>query len=82
MVTRLSVVEPIKRGEFDDRETKPVRAIDDEVIEQTVAEMEPTPADMVRVQRLTGMRPGGVCSMRWESVNGRSRLRPDVRRES
>ena len=61
VITRLSVTEPIKRGEFDARETKPVRAIDDEIIEQTISEMEPIPADMVRVQRLTGMRPGEVC---------------------
>lgn len=68
VVTRLSVVEPIKRGEFEARETMPVRAIDDEVIAQTAAEMESIPADMVRVQRLTGMRPGEVCSMRWVEI--------------
>lgn len=68
VVTRLGVFEPIKRGEFGARETEKVKAIDDAVIERTIADMEPIPADMVRVQRLTGMRPGEVCSMRWADI--------------
>ncbi len=68
VVTRLSVAEPIKRGEFGARETEKVKAIDDAVIERTIADMEPIPADMVRVQRLTGMRPGEVCAMRWAEI--------------
>jgi integrase len=68
VVTRLGVAEPIKMGEFGARETAKVKAVDDAVIEQTIADMEPIPADMVRVQRLTGMRPGEVCAMRWVDI--------------
>ena len=46
-------------------ERQPVRPVDDATVEKTVERMVPNTADMVRVHRLTGMRPCELCAMRW-----------------
>jgi integrase len=38
--------------------------VDDAVVDATVPHLPPVVADMVRLQRLTGMRPAEVCGMR------------------
>lgn len=50
------------------RETKPVRAVPDDVVERTCAALPESLADMVRVHRLTGMRPGEVCGLAWDRI--------------
>jgi integrase len=59
----LQTVSGIQRGRTDARETRPVRPV-----AATVDAMLPhTPAvvaDMVRLQRLTGARPGEICMLR------------------
>lgn len=50
------------------RETEPVRAVPDDVIEATCAHLPGSLADMVRVHRLTGMRPGEVCGLAWDRI--------------
>ena len=61
----LQAVEAVRAGRKgvrdDHRDTSP---IDDATLERTVAELSPTVAAMVRVQRLTGMRPGEICILR------------------
>lgn len=60
----LRSVDGLRRGRTRARETEPVLPVPDEVVEMTLPYMSPIVADMVRVQRLTGMRPGSVVLMR------------------
>ena len=53
----LTQVKGVKRGRSAAPERQPVRPVDDATIAATVAHMMPNTADMVRVHRLTGMRP-------------------------
>lgn len=65
----LSQVSPLKAHRSAARETEPVRPVDDETVEKTIAAMMPNTADMVRVHRLTGMRPDELCAMRWADID-------------
>jgi len=59
----LSNVSGLKRGRCEAPETEPVKPVDDAVVEATLPHCPKVIADMIRVQRLTGMRPGEVCSL-------------------
>lgn len=61
---RLAAVPGLKRGRSEARETAPVMPVGDDIVAATLAVMPKIPADMVRLQRLTGARPGEVCLMR------------------
>ncbi|MBQ3316227.1 MAG: tyrosine-type recombinase/integrase [Kiritimatiellae bacterium] len=65
----LTQVKGVKRGRSAARETPPVHPIDDATVEATLACLTPNTADMVRVQRLTGMRPCELCAMRWALID-------------
>lgn len=65
----LSQVSPLKAHRSEAPETEPVRPVDDAIIERTIAHMMPNTADMVRVHRLTGMRPAEICAMRWQDID-------------
>lgn len=65
----LSQVKGVKRGRSAAPERAPVRAIDDTTISSTLAHMMHNTADMVQVHRLTGMRPGELCGMRWRDID-------------
>ena len=65
----LTQVKPVKRGRTSAPERAPVRPVDDATIAATVAKMMPNTADMVRVHRLTGMRPGELCALRWSLID-------------
>ncbi len=65
----LSQVQNLKAFRSDAPETEPVRPVDDSAVDATCAVMARNTADMVRVQRLTGMRPGEVCNMRWVDID-------------
>ena len=56
----LTALEPLKRGRSQARETDPILPVDDATVEATLLELDSVVADMVRLQRLTGMRPGEV----------------------
>ncbi|TWT72830.1 hypothetical protein Pla123a_41310 [Posidoniimonas polymericola] len=60
----LKLVPGLRRGRTDAREGTPVLPVDDSVVEATLPFLPPIVADMVRLQRLTGMRPGEVCLAR------------------
>jgi integrase len=60
----LATIEGLRAGRSEARDTPPVRPVPRPVVEQTVAVMRPTLADMVCLQLETGMRPGEVCRMR------------------
>lgn len=65
----LTQVRGVKRGRTSAPERRPVRPVDDATVEKTVERMVPNTADMVRVHRLTGMRPCELCAMRWSLID-------------
>lgn len=54
----------LKKGRTKARETARVECVDDSIVDATLKHLPPIVADMVRLQRLTGARPGEVCSLR------------------
>lgn len=65
----LSQVRPLKRNRSVAREVPPVFAVNDTLVEKTLGYMLPNTADMVRVHRLTGMRPDEICNLRWQDID-------------
>jgi integrase len=65
----LKAVDPLKRGRSKARESEPVRPVPDDVIEKTLPHLSPVLRAMVRLARLTGMRPGEVCDMRGMDID-------------
>jgi integrase len=60
----LRAVAGLKRGRSAARETPRVKPVPDAVVEKTLPHLPPMVADIVRVQRLAGMRPHEVLEMR------------------
>jgi integrase len=60
----LATVEGLRAGRSAARETAPVRPVAEPVVEETLPHMRPQVCAMVRLQLLTGMRPGEVTVMR------------------
>lgn len=60
----LVAVVGLKAGRCEAPESAPVRAISTEVVDATLPFVSRQVAAMIRVQLLTGMRPGEVCLMR------------------
>jgi integrase len=60
----LSMVEGLKCGRTDARETSPVRPVEDSIVDATLPHLPEVLADMVRLQRLTGCRPAELTIMR------------------
>ena len=65
----LTQVKGVKRGRSSAPERQPVRPVDDATISATVEHLMPNTADMVRVHRLTGMRPCELCALRWSLID-------------
>ena len=68
-VAELSQVQPLKRNRSAAKEPAPVMPVDDEAVAATLPQLPPTTADMVRVHRLTGMRPGELCALKWADID-------------
>ena len=51
----------LRKGRGEARETKPVLPVDDATVDATLPHLPEVVADMVRLQRVTGMRPAEVC---------------------
>jgi integrase len=66
---QLSTVEGLRRGKSQARETKPIEPVADATVDATLPKLSPVVADMVRLQRLTGMRPGEVCLLRPDDLD-------------
>ena len=62
--TALSTVEGLRIGRSAARESKPVAPVPDEVVDATLPYLPPVVAAMVCFERLTGCRPGEVCTIR------------------
>lgn len=60
----LKSVEGLKKGRCDAKETAPIHPVSDEVVEKTIPFLLPIVADMVRLHRLLGCRPGELCQIR------------------
>ena len=54
----------ITKGKTEVRENDPVLPVDQSTIDATLPHMPPIVADMVQLQRLSGMRPEEVCMIR------------------
>jgi integrase len=60
----LAAVPGLRKGRTEAREPDPIKPVSDAVVEATLPHLPQIVADMVRLQRLTGMRPGEVCIVR------------------
>jgi site-specific recombinase XerD len=60
----LRAVSGLPKGRTKARESEPVRPIADEIVNKTLPFLSRVVADMVRLQRLAGMRPEEVCVIR------------------
>ena len=60
----LATVSGLRKGKSDARETGRVLPIDDEAVDRTLPFLPQTVADMVQVQRFSGMRPQELCLLR------------------
>jgi integrase len=60
----LRAVEGLRKGRTTAPETKPVLPVADAVVDATLPHLPPIVADMLRLQRYTGCRPGEVCILR------------------
>ena len=60
----LRLVPSLKQNRTAAPESEKVVPVDDGVVQATIAELCPIVADMVRLQRLTGCRPGEVCNLK------------------
>ena len=65
----LQTVTGLRKGKTEARESKPVLPVDDGTIELTIKHLpNPVIADMIRIQRLTGCRPGELMTIRPRDV--------------
>lgn len=60
----LSTVRGLQRGRTMAPEPPPVQPVADDIVEATLPHLPSVVADMVRLQRLVGCRPGEVCNLR------------------
>lgn len=65
----LLVVSGERKGKSQARETDPVGPVDDATVDATLPHLTPIVADMVRIQRLIGCRPGELCGMTRDDVD-------------
>lgn len=69
----LAMVRGLERGRTEAPEPKPVSPVAEVTVEATIPHLPQVVADMVKLQRLTGMRSGEVCLIRPIDLNeGRS----------
>lgn len=59
----LLAVEGLRPGRTDAPDPAPIGPVSDAAMQATLPHLPPRVADMVRIQRLTGMRPGELCAM-------------------
>ncbi len=60
----LKTVEPLRKGRTVAKELPPIKPVDEATVDATLPHLPEVVADMVRIQRLTGARPGEVCCLR------------------
>ena len=70
----LTAISPVKPHRTTAREAAPVVAVSDADMNATIAELPKSLADMVRVHRLTGMRPAEMCQLSWAQIERRAEV--------
>jgi integrase len=65
----LATVDALLKGRTKAREHEPVQPVPSDAIEATLPHLPDTVADMVQLQRLTGMRPGELVIMRPQDID-------------
>jgi integrase len=65
----LLAVQGLQKGRSGARESEPVEPVADEIVERTIPRLNREVAGMVRLQRLTGMRPGEVRRLRASQID-------------
>lgn len=65
----LASVSGLRKGRSEAHEPEPVQPVDDRIVETTIWHLPELVADMVRLQRLTGMRPAELCMIRPMDLN-------------
>lgn len=69
VAARVWAIRAIRRGEPGVRETEPIKPVSDEHISAILPHLSAQVRAMVELQRITGMRPAEVCSMRTIDVD-------------
>jgi integrase len=69
VLVALRTVKGLEEGRSNARESEPVEPVPDDVVDKTLPFLSPVVRAMVQVQRLTGARPGEVCSMKPELID-------------
>lgn len=64
VLARLNAVAGLRKGKTDARESTPVPPVDLDVFEATIAYLPGTLADLLRLQLLTGARPGEIAELK------------------
>ena len=70
----LKAVQGLRRGRADVRESEPIRPVPDAFVDAIAPHVSRQVWAMVELQRLSGMRPGEVCSMRSIDVDMSGRI--------
>jgi integrase len=70
----LSAVNGLRRGDADVAEARKVKPVPDAFVEGTLPHLPAAVRAMVRLQQVTGMRPGEVCAMRTADVDMSGKL--------
>jgi integrase len=70
----LKAVPGLRRGRADVRESEPVRPVPDAFVDAIAPHVSRQFWTMIELQRLSGMRPGEVCSMRTIDVDTSGRI--------
>jgi integrase len=65
----VSTVSSLRKGRTEAHESEPVKPVANEVVDATLPFLPPVVADMVRLHRLTGCRPGEICQLRPANVD-------------
>ncbi len=65
---KLQTVPGLKKGRSDAKESSPVLPVDDDRLEKVAGLVSPQIAAMIRLQSVTGMRPGEVVAMRADEI--------------
>lgn len=66
---RLRAVRPLQKGRTEARETAKVTPVDRDHVEAVLPLVRPNVAAMIRLQLLSGMRPGEVCRLRLSELD-------------
>jgi integrase len=61
---RVACVQSLRKGRTEVRETDPVKPVPDAHVDAILPHVADSLSTMIRLQRLTGMRPAEVCAMR------------------